>query len=384
MNAHLSDEVVRLRDAILAFSTEKISPWGGLSTSTYFPHEIWNEMGRQGFHGIAVPRKYGGAGFGYTGVFVAGMALVEAGNCLGFALSWLMNQLVAGSLFATFGSYAQKDRYLEALAQGKLIGALAVSEPGHGSHPKYLETDARKERDAYVISGKKTYITNGPIAGVYVVVAVSGNRGREKAFMAFIVPRDTPGLKVGEPLDLGFLRPCPHGGILLDACRVPAHAVLGSVGDAYRDMIVPFGEIEDVLMMGPVIGVMRAQLTVIRDFLGRDRSRVTDEILNRLGTVHSLLHTLEGLAVEACGNLDGSVKDTGLTELIISSRHLVSQIASELDRVMSLAKLQPSTKYELLARDLSMAASVAARITEIRRKKLGAALLSYRGDRIPD
>ncbi|MDT8274258.1 MAG: acyl-CoA dehydrogenase, partial [Desulfomonilia bacterium] len=291
-----------------------------------------------------------------------------------------MNQLVARSLFVTAGSNAQQDRYLGDLVQGKLIGTLAVSEPRHGSHPKYLETGARKEGDDFVISGKKTYITNGPIAGVYIVVAVSGTRGGEKAFTAFIVPRDTPGLKVGDPLDLGFLRPCPHGEILLDACRVPAQSVLGSVGDAYRNMIVPFGEIEDVLMMGPVIGVMRAQLTMIRDVLGRDRSRGTDGILNSLGTIYSLIHTLEGIALEACGKLDGSGKNTGLTEMIISSRHLVPQIASELASVVSLAKIQPSTKYGLLAEDLSMAASVAARITEIRRKKLGAVLLSCRGD----
>ncbi|MDT8273712.1 MAG: acyl-CoA dehydrogenase family protein, partial [Desulfomonilia bacterium] len=87
MNAHLSDKVARLRDAILNFSTEKISLRGDLSTSTSFPHEIWNEMGRQGFHGIGIPRKYGGSGFGYIGMFVAGMALVEAGHCLGLALS---------------------------------------------------------------------------------------------------------------------------------------------------------------------------------------------------------------------------------------------------------------------------------------------------------
>ncbi|MGC9325758.1 MAG: acyl-CoA dehydrogenase family protein, partial [Desulfomonilia bacterium] len=295
----VSDELAAIRDRIMDLSIRNIAPRVDLFTSEVFPVDLWQEMGREDLLGIGIPREYGGSGLGYLGSAVAGMALAESSRCLGFTLSWIMNQIIARFFLVEFGNRSQNETYLPALAQGDLIGAVAMSEPGIGAHPKHVHTTARRQGDAYVLNGEKAYITNGPLAGFFTVLAVTGHAHGKKQFTAFIIDRDTRGLKIKEPMDIGSLRPCQHCGITLEGCTVPGTAVLGTVGDAYLDMVIPFREIEDALMMGPVIGAMRAQLALIRDQLRKNRTALSDDILGRLGNITSLLHTLEVIALEA-------------------------------------------------------------------------------------
>ena len=98
--------------------------------------------------------------------------------------------------------------------------SLAISEPGTGAHPKYLQTSASREGDDWVLTGEKSFLTNGPLAALFVVLAVSATEGDKKRLTAFLVPRETPGLSLTDPIHLDFLKPSPHCGIRLDACRL--------------------------------------------------------------------------------------------------------------------------------------------------------------------
>src|SRR5690606_16785252 len=105
--------------------------------------------------------------------------------------------------------------------------------------------------------------TNGPIAGVFIVVAITDDTTPQKGFTAFIVPRTTEGVTVTQAMALNFLKPSPHGGLKLENCRNGRKSVLGKEGKAWQDMVVPMGEIEDVVMMGPALGGAAALLSLL-------------------------------------------------------------------------------------------------------------------------
>ena len=210
--------------------------------------------------GIGTPKEFGGKGLVIPGIRAAGRAIARHGCCLGITLSWLMHEIAARFIFSEYASSDQKRTYLPAMAKGEATASIAISEPGVGGHPRAPKTTAEKTDSGYLLTGEKTFLTNGPIANLFIVLAVSGQEGERKCYSAFIVPRETPGLRQAEPLDFGFLRPCPHGGIIMDACMIPEENLLGIPGTAYEDMALPFREVEDAMMMGPIIGAQEARL----------------------------------------------------------------------------------------------------------------------------
>lgn len=130
-----------------------------------------------------------------------------------------------------FGADAQKDALLPGIADGSLIGAFALSEPGAGSNPADMTTTARRDGDTYVLDGEKTWISNGGIATQYVVFARTSDDGA-KGLSAFIVPADAPGLHLAEKI--AVVAPHPLGRLQFDGCRVPADALIGSEGDGFK------------------------------------------------------------------------------------------------------------------------------------------------------
>ena len=108
--------------------------------------------------------------------------------------------------------------------------------------PKHIKTHAEKTPNGFILNGEKTYLTNGPIADLFIVIAITGHQSGKSQFTAFIVPKDTPGLTVTDPIDFPFLRPSPHGGILLNDCCIKSEQVLGNPGEAYDKMVLPFSD----------------------------------------------------------------------------------------------------------------------------------------------
>jgi acyl-CoA dehydrogenase len=288
-------------------------------------------MGKAGLLGISIPQEFGGQGKGYTEIVTAGRALSRSGCCLGIVLSWLMHQITARFFINGFATQDQKKQYLPGMASGKLTACIAISEPGKGGHPKHLAASADKEGEYYRLNGEKTYLTNGPIAGVYIVLAVSGYHGDRKRFSSFIVPRETPGLTVLEPMDFGFLRPCPHGGITLNGCMIPEADMLGPEGSAYDLMALPFREVEDIMMMGPILGAQEARLHGAVQAL---EAPAADEIALKLGGIEISLAALDLIAGECAQRLDSEGAQADPGALILSFRRLFRQIHTELGEVV--------------------------------------------------
>ena len=371
-----TDNLKDLQQQAADFALRYIAPRTELSSSTFFPLDLWKEFCGSGMLGTGTPKEFGGKGLGYIGICAAGRALARHGCCLGITLSWLIHEIAARFIFSEYASSDQKLKYLQSMATGETTTSIAISEPGVGGHPKHLKTWSEKTSSGYLLTGEKTFLTNGPIADLFIVLAVSGHEGERKRYSAFIVPREAPGLRQTGPVDFGFLRPCPHGGIIMDACMIPEENLLGIPGTAYEDMALPFREVEDAMMMGPIIGAQEARLHEIATALREKASPLTGDIPFQLGGLISTLSVLDIIALEAAQRLDDGNDHGGLTNIILVFRHICAKMHQEFNELITMAGIIPSGSYQALTHDLDNIMRFAGRVERIKQMKLGAALIS--------
>jgi acyl-CoA dehydrogenase len=159
--------------------------------------------------------------------------------------------VVARFFIEGFGTAAQRDAWRSRLA------SVAISEPRVGAHPKLLSTHAEEDADSYSIFGEKAWVTNGPLAEVFIVLSITSVDDGRKRYSAFLVPRETPGLSIDEAEQYRALAPSRHCGLKLDGCRVPRSALLGVAGTAYEAMALPFRDVEDAVGTFGLLGAFR-------------------------------------------------------------------------------------------------------------------------------
>jgi alkylation response protein AidB-like acyl-CoA dehydrogenase len=196
-----------------------------------FPAEALEGLKRDGWLGLTIPEQYGGGGADPL-TYCLVIEELGRGDANVRSIVSVHLGLVAGSI-NRWGSDAQKDRWLPAMATGDALGCFCLTEPDHGSDPASLETSAVREGDSYRINGSKIFITNGDLAGVALVMARTGGPGA-RGVSAFLVPCDTEGFNP-KPIHgkLG-LRSCDTAEIGLDDVVVPADALLGQEGDGIK------------------------------------------------------------------------------------------------------------------------------------------------------
>ena len=355
-------------EQISRFAAEHIAPRYDLSERDDFPHDLWEKMAEVGLFKIGIDKLYGGIGGGYLNLTEAADALVKNGYNIGIAASWLYQQVVARFIIAGFGSADQKNQYLPKMANGKLTSSFAVSEPQRGAHPKYMTTAAVKDESSYIISGEKTYLTNAPIAELFIVIAVT-EEGPQKRFTAFTFPGQTPGLKVGEPLKFNFLKPSPHGSITMINCRLPDTAILGKEGTAYQEMVIALGEIEDIVMMGAAAGAMAAQHLLLNDAIDKDNIVGTEFLKKKLGEQDVALQSIRKVAHKAAEGLDrGDVHSVSEAINFIS---LAVEFQRNMGAIIQKWNLHADTRYNHIRADLTAMIAFKKKITQLRQVKRG-------------
>ncbi len=221
------DEAERMvRDTAEAYAQNKLQP---RVTNAYlnedFDREILREMGSLGLIGATIPEEYGGAGLGYVSYGLIARAVERVDSGYRSAMS-VQSSLVMYPIFA-YGSEEQKRKYLPGLAKGELVGCFGLTEPDAGSDPGGMRTRAKKTANGYSISGAKMWITNSPIADVFVVWAKSEAHG--DAIRGFVLEKGMKGLsapKIGEKLSL---RASITGEIVMDEVEVGEDALLPNV-----------------------------------------------------------------------------------------------------------------------------------------------------------
>jgi alkylation response protein AidB-like acyl-CoA dehydrogenase len=195
-----------------------------------FPRETWRRCGAFGIHGLPAPAAFGG---GDADVVTTILALEALGyGCADNGLVFSINAHMWTSVVPIwhFGTDEQKSAWLSGLCSGELIGCHAMTEPDAGSDPFSISTAARRTDDGWVLKGRKTFITNAPVADFVIVFARTSEGIGPYGITAFIVPAGTPGLDTTAEIDKMGLRTSPMSEVALDDCVVPESAVLGRVG----------------------------------------------------------------------------------------------------------------------------------------------------------
>jgi len=243
---------------------------------------------------------------------------------LGLTMTWI-GQLLKVHFLRTLG--CSDPAYIEAILDGDSLCALAISEPGVGAHPKHLSCRALKSGGSYIINGEKAFVSHGPYADRFIVLAITEQAQGRKHFSAFLVPADTKGLQRLPPQPVKGLQPSSHCNINFTDCRIPASTLIGTLGQAFAEISLPMRTLEDGLMLAPIAGAMQAQL----DYLAQSNTSHNAPFDRQLmGELLSLTESAKELGIIAASKLDQHEDMPDLTPLIIGFRSLVQQVQTAL------------------------------------------------------
>ena len=231
MDYFLTEDQIALRELVRQIANEKVRPVAAKhDREGTFPWDLVKVFAEAGLFSSVVPEEYGGMGLGVLELALITEELSKA--CGGIALS------VAASALGMFpiiisGTDEQRKKYLPDLAAGKKLAAFCLTEPGAGSDAGSMKTRALKKGDEYILNGTKVFITNGSVAEVFTVIAVSDPERGTRGTSAFIVEKSFPGFKVGKEEDKMGIRASSTSEIIFEDCRVPEKNRLGREGEGF-------------------------------------------------------------------------------------------------------------------------------------------------------
>jgi alkylation response protein AidB-like acyl-CoA dehydrogenase len=236
LDFELNDEQRLLRLTAREFAEHDIAPQiAEFDERQEFPHGIVKKLGEMGFLGITIPQEYGGAGLDYLSyaLIIEELARVDGSIALTVAAH---NSLCTGHI-ALAGSDAQKSCYLAPLATGEMLGAWGLTEAGSGSDASSMQTAAERRGNEWRLRGTKAFITNGGVAGVYVILALTDRAKATHGISAFIVPRESPGFHVGQSYNKLGCRASDTRELILDNVTIPGENLLGREHEGFVDAL---------------------------------------------------------------------------------------------------------------------------------------------------
>lgn len=232
MDFDLAPEHEMIRQSVREFAEKEIRPVAShVDRTGEFPKATVAKMAGLGLLGMAIPQEYEGAGLDTMALAVAieEVARVCGSHALIMAAH---NSLCTGTIWLA-GNEDQRRRYIPDLASGRKMGAWALTEPTSGSDAAAMRTTATRTKDGWVLNGTKTFCTNAPVAGTFVIHAITepskGNRG----ISAFIIERGNPGLSIGKIEDKLGVRGSVTSQVILTDCHVPSGALLGKENEGF-------------------------------------------------------------------------------------------------------------------------------------------------------
>jgi alkylation response protein AidB-like acyl-CoA dehydrogenase len=232
MDFSLNEEQVMLRAEIIRFAQQELNK-GALERDrqSYFARDLWLKCGEMKLQGLTVPEEYGGAHLDALSTAVALEALGYGCHDGGLVFSICAHLLSCVIPVCKFGNEEQKRRYLPGLCDGTLIAVNAMSEPGSGSDAFAMSTTAKPNGKGFRISGRKTFSSNGPVADVALVFAVTDpEKGFHGGITAFLVENGQSGFRADQKFEKMGLRTCLISELVFEDVQVGQDAILGGIG----------------------------------------------------------------------------------------------------------------------------------------------------------
>ncbi len=234
MKFELAAEHVALRETVRSFVEKEVKPKARVwDEAAEFPSDTVAALGGLGLMGVMVPEEYGGSGMDTISYALAVEELGKGDGSLGLTVA-SHNSLCTAHIMA-FGSEAIRRKYLPGLASGRMLGAWALTEPGSGSDSLNMRTKAEWKGDRWVLNGSKMFITQGSVAGVYVILAVTDKEKGRDGVTAFLVEGGAKGLTVGRKLHKLGMRSSDTAELVFEDLEVRPGNVVGEVNHGFRD-----------------------------------------------------------------------------------------------------------------------------------------------------
>jgi L-prolyl-PCP dehydrogenase len=350
MDFGLTAEQEAQRTAVIRFARSLNDDLVARDHEACFSRSAWQRCADFGLLGLPLPAQYGGSAADAISVAITmegmGLGCRDAGllfSC--HAHIWAVEMPIL-----LFGTEAQKSRYLPHLASGAMIGAHAMTEPNSGSDALALSARALRRGSGYVLSGTKSFCTNAPIAGVFLVFATVDPSLGAQGLTAFLVDAGTPGLTLGAPVDKLGLRTSPMATVHLDGCEVPEGQRLGREGGGamifHRTM-----DWERIFILASQVGTMARRLDECTQYV-RERRQfgqpigkfqlVAEKIVRmrvRLDAARLLLYRAAWSKTQG----KSAMLDASIAKLFISE----AAVDSALDAVQAYGGYGYTTEFEV-------------------------------------
>ena len=270
MRVELTEDQALLHRTVRDFASAELRPnaarW---DREGHFPSELVPKLAQLGLLGLNVPPDLGGAGLGMIGTALSVEAVSWGDASIGLTVA-SHNSLCTGHILH-FASDRQKRAYLPELASGRALGAWCLTEAQAGSDAANIQTRAVRRGAGWVLNGSKMFVTQGSVAGVYVVLAVTDPTKGRVGISAFIVDRETPGLRIGKKEDKLGLRASDTAEVVFEDCAVPAEALIGAEGEGYRQAMATL-ERGRVGIGAMAVGIGRAALEDSISYAGQRKA----------------------------------------------------------------------------------------------------------------
>ena len=262
MDFGLSDQQTSWQEAAIRFAREHLTAdldLDGRDDRREFWREGWLRCARFGIQGLPVPEAFGGKGLGLPVTIAAmeGLGYACPDNGLIFAMNASLWTVSIPILL--HGTEPQKQRYLPGLSDGSIVGANGASEPEAGSDIFGMRSTAKRNEIGWTLNGRKTWVTNGPAADLFVCYASTSPGRGIMGISAFLVPKDAPGFRVVREIPKMGVRTVPMGELAFEDCRLPADALLGREGRG-AEVFNASMEWERGAILASSLGTMRRQL----------------------------------------------------------------------------------------------------------------------------
>lgn len=229
----LTEEHKMLRDAARDFAEKEIVPVAAeFDESGEFPYATIKKMGELGFMGIEMPEQYGGAGMDTLAYVLALEEICKVDASHGVIMS-VNNSLYCHGILK-FGTEEQKKKFITPIASGKGIGAYSLTEPQSGSDAGTMRSRATRDGDFYVLNGRKSWVTSGPVADYFVVFMMTDPEKKQKGVTAFLVDGKTQGLTRGKKEPKLGIRASATSELIFEDCKVPVENRLGEEGEGFK------------------------------------------------------------------------------------------------------------------------------------------------------
>ena len=366
MTDQSQDENQILRDTVREFLKREVEPISSkIDSQDYFPADVFKKMGKMGFLGVTIPEEYGGSALGYE---AQAMIEEEIGYySASLALSYgAHSNLCLDNLYRN-GSEELRENYVPKLSSGEFIGSLALTEPESGSDALNMKTVSTENGNGFSITGSKTFITNAPVADLFLVYSRFGD-----GYNAYCVLSDDKGFSRGKKFDKMGMRGSPTGEIYFDSLQIPHNRLIGKRGDGKRIILSGLNS-ERVILSFIFIGVARRALELALKYSTerKQSGKFLYEfqlIQEKLAYMYTRLRTSKLLAEDSLGLLKRDPLDSvSAASAILHATESAEYIAREAIQIFGGYGYIKDNEPERLMRD-AILGQIGAGTTEIRKR----------------